>query len=37
MVVGAIARSYRPTEERNKATRWRDAIKGKIKDLWEFE
>lgn len=37
MVVGAIARSFKPAEERNKACRWREALGGKIKDLWEFK
>ncbi|MES2535505.1 MAG: DUF3800 domain-containing protein [Pseudomonadota bacterium] len=37
MAVGAIARSFRGSEERNKASRWRNALAGKIADLWEFE
>ena len=37
MVVGAIARSYRADEERNKATRWRSMIAGKLKNCWEFK
>lgn len=36
MVVGAIARSYRHADERNKAARWREMIAPKIKNCWEF-
>lgn len=37
MVVGAIARSYRPKEERSKAHRWRDMLTNKICNCWEFK
>lgn len=37
MVVGAIARSYRTTDERNKVDRWRKMIAAKLKDCWEFQ
>lgn len=37
MVVGAIARSYRTSEERSKASRWRDMLNKKIHNCWEFK
>jgi hypothetical protein len=37
MVVGAIARSYRTTEERSKASRWRAMLNNKIRNCWEFK
>lgn len=37
MVVGAIARSYRTSEERSKARRWRDMLSKKIHNCWEFK
>lgn len=37
MVVGAIARSYRTSEERSKAGRWRDMLNKKIRNCWEFK
>lgn len=37
MVVGAIARSYRTSEERSKARRWRDMLNKKIRNCWEFK
>lgn len=37
MVVGAIARSYRKTEERNLASRWRIALGKKIRNCWDFK
>lgn len=36
MVVGAIARSYRAPDERNKADRWRKMLAAKLRDCWEF-
>lgn len=37
MVVGAIARSYRSSEERSKARRWRDMLNKKIRNCWDFK
>ncbi|MHB1670713.1 MAG: DUF3800 domain-containing protein [Acidiferrobacter sp.] len=35
MAAGAIARSYN-TDARKNATRWRDQLKGKIENVWNF-
>lgn len=37
MVVGAIARSYRKTEERNLAQRWRATLGKKVRNCWDFK
>ena len=37
MAVGAIARSYRLDEERNKAQRWARMLGPKITDIWDFK
>ena len=37
MAVGAIARSYRQDDERNKAQRWARMLGPKITDIWDFK